>query len=405
MLRRQLDRLHAFFQRPGVTPGRVAPCAGFALLGLALIIGLNVDPLDQRRASYGDGSVVVAGGGPQAQPTGATAAPAAAGAASAGDDPSDGGASDEGAAADESEAAADSAASYGEPSAEPSYSEPAPATSTGDEGDATGDTGDTGDDDQPTGEPAESYEGTVVTAAKESGSYAIATADQDLIAVHAEKKLPKPGDSVRVAVRPLANGTYAEDSPPERIDTAGTASFRGWITWVAPDGASYTVSARGVSVLIRRAVAGGPVALGAPVLAAVDIGPGATLTETGLDSEGERTDAPLHVAGVVGAVDGGTRTFTLSADSAGQSKATVTIAVHDQSLDLSGLSTGQPVDATVVVGADGTYTLTGLSGNGDAAEADDPKRAQGDQVAAEDPAATGRRVDALLRALGIAPVR
>lgn len=395
--------MYAFFQRPGVTPARVAPWLALAVLIPAFVIGANLEPLGQQRAAYEEPPIVIAGGGTQTPLPGGvgTASGAVAGVSANGDDASGGdafGGGDDAGTGDA--AAADDGSTFAEPVPEPAFSEPAFSEPAG--GDTT-----TGDDlpaeGTPAGEATESYEGTVVRVNKRSTSYAIATGEQDLIAIHA-RQLPKPGDSVRADARPLANGTYEEVGEREQIDTATSAAFRGWVTWVAPEGLAYTVSHRGASLLVRRADAADPVPLGAPVAVAADIDPDSGgLTQITLTAEGERTDSPVHVAGTVRAVDREQRTIALTADDLGESGAELTIAVPDEEIDLGKIEPRDVVDATVVIGADASYTLTGVSSNENAKAADDTEQAQGDQVEQEDPDATGKSADRLLRSLGIAP--
>jgi hypothetical protein len=125
------------------------------------------------------------------------------------------------------------------------------------------------------------------------------------------------------------------------------------------------------------------------------------LSQTDVKTEGERTDTPVHLAGVVQAVDANARTLTIAADDLRASEADIVLAVPDQAIDLTKVAPDQSVDATVVIGADGSYTLTGLSDDSTRAAADDAGNAQGDQVTQENPKLTARSVDQILRALGI----
>ena len=147
---------------------------------------------------------------------------------------------------------------------------------------------------------------------------------------------------------------------------------------------------------------GDPLPVGAPVAVAAEIDPKTgALTQSSFATEGERTDTPVNLAGIVRSVDAGERRLRLSADDLGLSYAELDLAVPDTAIDLAKVETGDVLSVTAIIGADAVYTLTGLSADGGAEAAGDTKLAQGDQVEAEDPDATGKFVDELLRSLGI----
>lgn len=94
--------------------------------------------------------------------------------------------------------------------------------------------------------------GTVVHANPAADSYALAATGGALYALHA-RKLPDPGTRVKLPVRQLANGTYAEDG---KLDTSGkraSAEIAGTVTFVddSPEAPGYTVSSPGSSVLVH----------------------------------------------------------------------------------------------------------------------------------------------------------
>ena len=387
VLHRQLDKLHAFFQRPGVTPGRVAPWVGLGILLPAFFIGSQLEPVGQGRAAYEEPTTIVTGAGSTGTAAPATATSIAATAADS-STPADGGGG-----AGASNTAADTTASDAT-AAGTGYVEPsAPAGNTA----AADDTSDTLPAD------AEQYEGVVVHLNAAASSYTLATAEQDLIAVHADKQ-PKLGAELNAAVQPLANGTYGQAAEPTKNGSATSASFRGWITWIAPEpGLTYTVSSRGVSMLVTRPEgAAAPPPLGTPVAVTADIDlDSGTLTQTDVKTEGERTDTPVHLAGLVQAVDTTARTVTIGADDMRASEVDIVLAAPDTAIDLSKVAPDQSIDATAVIGADGSFTLTGFSDDGGRDAADDADRAQGDQVTQENPKLMARSVDRMLRALGI----
>ncbi len=96
--------------------------------------------------------------------------------------------------------------------------------------------------------------GTVVHQNPVAGSYSI-SAGAGLSAIHTTKALPSLGTQVKVPIRVLANGTYAEEAKRQVKGTAPIATFTGVVTdsrdGLAPGAPDvYTVSARGASVLV-----------------------------------------------------------------------------------------------------------------------------------------------------------
>jgi hypothetical protein len=101
-------------------------------------------------------------------------------------------------------------------------------------------------------EEAEVVEGVVVHANPAAGSYTLASSTGALSVVHAPK-LPAPGTAISVPIETLANGTLAEAGTRERSGGKKKAKLEGIVTYVSSDPASpaYTVSKRGVSVLVH----------------------------------------------------------------------------------------------------------------------------------------------------------
>ena len=83
-----------------------------------------------------------------------------------------------------------------------------------------------------------------------AASYVVTTAKGQMNAVHA-KKLPEPGTKLEVAVRALANGTYAEDGKESAHGSAKKAKFQGLVTYADPATGDYTVSRKGASVSVH----------------------------------------------------------------------------------------------------------------------------------------------------------
>jgi hypothetical protein len=95
--------------------------------------------------------------------------------------------------------------------------------------------------------------GTVIHQNPVAGSYSISS-DGAISAIHG-KQLPSIGTKIKVPVRKLSNGTYAEEGEREKKGSAAGATFTGVVTdsrdgLVAGDPDVYTVSARGASILV-----------------------------------------------------------------------------------------------------------------------------------------------------------
>ena len=102
---------------------------------------------------------------------------------------------------------------------------------------------------QPVEEPTTELAGTVIHINPEAASYTIAD-DGGLIAIHSHHP-PNLGKSIEVEAQRLANGTYAEAGNRDEGGSAGQVSFGGTVSFSDSRTAAYTVSAPGVSLLVR----------------------------------------------------------------------------------------------------------------------------------------------------------
>lgn len=168
------------------------------------------------------------------------------------------------------------------PAAEPALPSFAPIASSEGEGESSEETTPPASQESPPAseEPdaeEETLSGIVLHVNPAAASYTIAEPAGALEVVHAAKP-PQPGAKVSVPVRLLANGTFAEAGIRTKSDLLTRASFSGIVTYVdpTPTAPAYTVSKRGVSVLVHvhpdpaGAAPALPV-LGAFVSVAVDI--------------------------------------------------------------------------------------------------------------------------------------
>ena len=254
---------------------------------------------------------------------------------------------------------------------------------------------------------AQELKGTVVHTNPAAGSYTLAIAGGELVAVHAAK-LPAAGEKLTVEGAPLPNNTFAEEER-EKTGTSKQASIRGVVTWVSADPAkpAYAVSGRGSSILIQGAPGQLPV-LGAyatvgvgieapPAPAQPEIPPPApevapacapdpallpapapkqVLVQRSLKAEPEPATY-FDLAGIVSAVCPATGQLLISADDTrvGGSDLLVTVP---PSIKTAKLKVGDSVVATATLEAGAPLTLTGLASDEGTKGAEDAALAFGD---------------------------
>ncbi len=234
------------------------------------------------------------------------------------------------------------------------------------------------------------FKGIVVHVSPAAGSYAMAIDGGELIAIHAPE-LPDPGAQLSGPLRQLANSTYAEAAELEvGKKTAKEATLGGTVTFVDPNPAApaYTVSGRGSSLLVQvepdpsGAVPELP-AVGSLVKVTVKIEPPAepkgtpTLLQSKLAVETVPPATYLELAGIVKEVVPDAGQLLLSADWAGESESTLTLAVPPE-IDSAKLELGDSYLATVEIAPDGTLELKGIASDERTKGADDSAGAQGD---------------------------
>jgi hypothetical protein len=270
-------------------------------------------------------------------------------------------------------------------------------------------------------------------------SYTLATNDGDLVAIHSSD-LPDPRTRLKVGVRSLLNGTYAEAGERTESSPRGNATFLGNVTYRDPEAKVYTVSAVGTSVLIhvpnasqaddlpplndevsvsvtvqpppsakdkravkdkraakrmsgprrhrsirlgrvktavRRAKADAPDGCSDQPIPGPE--PSSILEQRQVIIEGPSV-APVNVEGIVERACADSGELSLSADDIRESGADIPLT-PSESIDLSKLDLGMPIDAAIEIGTDGSYSVTGLYSDDGAAGADDSSAAQGIQTA------------------------
>jgi len=265
--------------------------------------------------------------------------------------------------------------------------------------------------------------GVVVHVNPAAGSYTLAEAKGGLDVVHAGK-LPRPTTKLSVPLRPLANGTFAEAGKRKRAGAQARANLEGIVTYVdeAPGAPAYTVSKRGISVLVHVHPDPGGAApqmpsLGALARVAVDVEEPATtseppaMSEAAGDATAEATPpgcapdpalpppsaiepaavlwqrhldvdgAPLAYGdfeGIVTAVCPESGRLLVSADDVRESEADLLFEPSEEQIDLTGLRVGDSILATATIGPEGELSLTGLAGDEHLEGADDAGAMQGD---------------------------
>jgi hypothetical protein len=253
--------------------------------------------------------------------------------------------------------------------------------------------------------------GTVLQENPVSKSFALATGDGELVAIHAEK-LPEPGAVVsKASMEELYNGTLEQQGKLKLRGQAPEATFEAVVTYRDAGNGAYTASSRGVSVLVH-APSGSPPAEPPPLGAVVRVtgaiepagqgGGGAVPTQPATppgdcgqppspppapeaivtERSVEVTDPFLgasYLEGIVQGVCPATSQVVLSADGLRESGNDIVMNASSD-IQLYLLEPGQPINASAAIGEDGSYTITGASLDEGAEGADDPNYAQGDQT-------------------------
>ncbi|HLH66485.1 MAG TPA: hypothetical protein VKV27_12345 [Solirubrobacteraceae bacterium] len=241
---------------------------------------------------------------------------------------------------------------------------------------------------------AATVHGTVVHRNARAQSFVVADSAGHLYAIHARRR-PRPGTIVTVSVRRLRNGTYAARAlRVGAYHRRARVRLRGVVSYIDRQNGTFTLSARGVSMVVAArgtsAIVHGPASFRTAAIA-TDALPavGSVVTATGsVDDQGDLTDASVQttgmdtgavdIEGTVLAVDTAASTITVSSSDDDQASGSIVVNVPP-TLDISLFSVGQEVELTVAVQPDGSYLLTGSSSDQGQQGADDQGDQQGDQ--------------------------
>jgi len=232
------------------------------------------------------------------------------------------------------------------------------------------------------GAQARAVRGTVVHRNARAHSFALADVHGRLFSIHARRS-PRPGSMVVVSVRRLRNGTFAAG----RVRILGRRAHarvrvRGTVSYVDRRRGIFTLSARGVSMLVRtrrgraRMVDALP-SVGTEVTATGTVDDQGELEDQSLQSDGSDTNG-IDLEGTILAVNATARTLTVSADDDQQSGASVIVTVP-AALDISKFAVGQEVELQVLPQPGGGYLLQGSASDEGVQGADDQADQQGNQ--------------------------
>jgi hypothetical protein len=267
-----------------------------------------------------------------------------------------------------------------------------PPVSTGGVGPSTTSTTST-----PAEDPTTALGGTVVHINPYADSYTIAD-DGSLIAIHSHHP-PNLGKTIEVDAKQLANGTYAEAGNRTETGASAQASFNGTVSFSNRNSGTYTVSAPGVSLLVRGSAGhlprlgdnvevraritdnpdplhirtpgeqgcGDPPALPKP--------PGKALEQVSLRIEEGEGASGTDVAGIVEGVCRDTGELIVSADDLRESGHDLALAVPED-IELGGIDPGDVLRLTTVIRDNGSLEVSTVAGDKGGKGADDPDLVQ-----------------------------
>lgn len=224
---------------------------------------------------------------------------------------------------------------------------------------------------------AATVKGKVVHKNKSAKSFTVAKRSGQLVTVHATRS-PALGRRVVVRGSLLRNGTFGASKV-----FVGTASNRarvhGVVTFVNARHTKFTVSGKGVSLVVRKHALKKVPAVGTVVTVAGAFDDHGDIEADNLNDYGTN-DGYVDLEGHVLAVDSALRTLTLSADDDKELAGTITVIIPD-TWDMTAYAVGDEIEVVATLNADGTYTAVGTSQDGDSQEADNEDGEQGNNFA------------------------
>jgi hypothetical protein len=225
--------------------------------------------------------------------------------------------------------------------------------------------------------------GTVVHRNARAHSFVVADRAGHLFAIHAAHS-PRPATDVTVSLRRLRNGTYAARRTHVLAYHRGArVRLRGTVSFVDRRHGTFTLSARGVSMLVRTGrvraarMADAPPAIGTIVTATGTVDDHGDLNDQTVQTDGTDTGS-IDLEGTILAVDTTAGTITVSSTDDDQTAGSVLVSVPS-TLNISMFTVGQEVGLQVTPQSDGSYVLAGSSSDQGAHGANNQGDQQGNQ--------------------------
>jgi hypothetical protein len=212
-------------------------------------------------------------------------------------------------------------------------------------------------------DPDPTVNGTVVHLSHDGHGYAIATKEGQLLALHTDKAPTALGDKLKVTVHALDNGSFDERST-KSLGHADVATFSGTVTFADAQAGTYTVSTRGVSLLVHLPA---PLDPSTPPLQPPAVGVQTTV-DVGLVPQlqeikrvdGDPAVGELDLEAIVRDPGPDPTQLIVSADDAGESPSTLALKVPPK-VDVTALKPGTVIAALVKRELDGSFTLVSAS--------------------------------------------
>lgn len=227
---------------------------------------------------------------------------------------------------------------------------------------------------------AQTVRGAVVHHDARAHSFTVADRSGHLFAIHARRS-PRLGTEVAVTVKKLRDGTFRLSRDHVSHSRAHKVRIHGVVSWINRRTGEFTVSAPGVSMLVRgrahrvAAASDGPLAVGDEVTATGTLDDQGDLEDqavqiTGIDTGG------VNLEGTILSVDSSAGTITVSSDDDDHSGNSIVVTVPSN-FDIGSYAPGQEVELLVSLTGTGTATLLGSAQDENAQVANDQGDEQG----------------------------
>ena len=231
---------------------------------------------------------------------------------------------------------------------------------------------------------AATLKGTVLLINKKNHSFALAQSGGSVVSVHYKGHAPKVTKTVTVTASALKNGTYSAN----KIKVTGTSTrskVKGTVTHVNRGGKSYVVSARGVSITIKKKAkskrslsASSLPTVGGTVTCTLNFTNRGELQESSVKDNGIGDTSSIPLEGIILSVDEDTNSITLTAGEDGfyGSAEAITVILPD-TFDITTFVVGDVAELAATLNDDGTYTAVYSSDDTSEDGANNPSDDQG----------------------------